>query len=133
MKSSISLFSSLCLMRKIKTLYMVFFLLAAYFYPLVNFLLDYSCFSLLTYKYSLFAKKIIFVIYFACPHFFFNKYFKFFHYSWFTMFCQFSTVQQCDSITHTCIHSFFSHYHAPLDIIPNAIQKDLIAYPFQRQ
>ena len=39
--------------------------------------------------------------------------FIFFHYSWFTVFCQFSTVQHGDPITHTCIHSFFSHYHGP--------------------
>ena len=25
----------------------------------------------------------------------------------------FSTVQHGDLVTHTCIHSFFSHYHAP--------------------
>ena len=37
----------------------------------------------------------------------------FFHYSWFTVFCQFSAVQHGDPVTHTCIHSFFSHYHAP--------------------
>ena len=30
----------------------------------------------------------------------------------FIVFCQFSTVQQGDAVTHTCIH-FFSHYHAP--------------------
>ena len=29
------------------------------------------------------------------------------------VFCQFSTVQHGDPITHTCIHSFFSHYHSP--------------------
>ena len=39
--------------------------------------------------------------------------FYFFHYSWFTMFCQFSTAQQGDLVTHTYIHFFFSHYHAP--------------------
>ena len=44
---------------------------------------------------------------------FFNNDFYFFHYSWFTVFCQFSTVQQGDPVTHTCVHSFFSHYHAP--------------------
>ena len=41
--------------------------------------------------------------------------FYFFHYSWFTVFCQFSTVQQGDPVTHTCVHSF-SHiilHHAP--------------------
>ena len=36
----------------------------------------------------------------------------FFHYSWFTVICQFSTVQHGGSVTLTCIHSFFSHYHA---------------------
>ena len=34
--------------------------------------------------------------------------FYFFHYSWFTVFCQFS-----DPVTHTCTHSLSSHYHAP--------------------
>ena len=45
--------------------------------------------------------------------FLFYNNFYFFHYSWFTVFCQFSTAQQGDPVTHTCIHSFFSHYHAP--------------------
>ena len=31
----------------------------------------------------------------------------------FTVFCQFSTVQQGDPVTHTRKHSFFLHYHAP--------------------
>ena len=39
--------------------------------------------------------------------------FYFFHDSWFTVFCQFSTVQHGDPVKHTCIPSFFSHYHAP--------------------
>ena len=39
--------------------------------------------------------------------------FIFFHYSWCTVFCQFSTVHQVDLVTHTYIHSFFSRYHAP--------------------
>ena len=38
----------------------------------------------------------------------------FFHCSWFTVFCQFSTVQHSDPLTHTCIHSFshtiFHHF-----------------------
>ena len=38
----------------------------------------------------------------------------FFHYSRFTLLCQFSTIQQGNSVTHTHIHSLFSHYHAPL-------------------
>ena len=52
------------------------------------------------------------------------------------MFCQFPTAQRNDPVTHTCIHSF-SHIILPhlkgLDIVPSAIQQDLIAYPFQRQ
>ena len=32
--------------------------------------------------------------------------FYFVHYSWFRVFCQFSTVQQRDPVTHTYIHSF---------------------------
>ena len=66
--------------------------------------------------------------------FFFND-FYFFHHSWFTVFCQFSTVQQGDPVTHTYIHSF-SHivmlHHKRLDIVPSAIQQDLITYPFQK-
>ena len=56
----------------------------------------------------------------------------FFHYSWFTMFFQFSTAQQGDSVMHTCIHSFFSHYHAPSQVT-SAKQQDSIAYSFQMQ
>ena len=37
--------------------------------------------------------------------FFFND-FYFFHHCWFTSFCQFSTVQQGDTVIHTYIHSF---------------------------
>ena len=43
--------------------------------------------------------------------FFIYNDFYFFHYSWFTVFCQFSTLQQSDPIENTCMHSFFSHYH----------------------
>ena len=39
--------------------------------------------------------------------------FIFFHYSWFTLFYQFSTIQHGDPVTHTCIHSIFARYHAP--------------------
>ena len=45
--------------------------------------------------------------------FFYIMIFIVFHYSWFRVFCQFSTVQQGDPVTHTCVHSFFLHYHAP--------------------
>ena len=37
---------------------------------------------------------------------------KIFRYSWFTVFCKFYTVQHGDPVTHTSIHSLFSHYHA---------------------
>ena len=38
-----------------------------------------------------------------------------------------STVQHGDPVTHTYIHSFFSHSQSP------RTQQDLIANPFQRQ
>ena len=45
------------------------------------------------------------------------------------VFCQFSTVQQGDPVLHTYIHSF-SHiimlHHKWLEIVPSAIQQDLI-------
>ena len=67
--------------------------------------------------------------------FFFLNGFYFFHQSWFTVFCQFSTIQQGDPVRHTCIHSF-SHiimlHHKWLDTVPSALQRDLVAYPFQR-
>ena len=50
--------------------------------------------------------------------------FYFFHHSWSTVFCQFSTVQQGDPVTYTYTHSF-SHiimlHHKWLDIVPSAI------------
>ena len=48
--------------------------------------------------------------------FLFNNDFYFFHYSCFTVFCQFSPIQQGDPVSHTYIHSFFSHYHAPSQV-----------------
>ena len=43
----------------------------------------------------------------AFPPGFFSRLsdFYFFHHSWFTVFCQFSTVQPSDPVTLTCIHS----------------------------
>lgn len=35
------------------------------------------------------------------------------HYSWLTVFSQFSPVHQGDPVTPTWIHSFFLHHHAP--------------------
>ena len=60
----------------------------------------------------------------------------FLHYSWFTVFCQLSTVQNGDPVTHTYIH-FFSptimlHHKWP-DIVSSATQQDLIANSLQRQ
>ena len=71
-------------------------------------------------------------------YFFFNFYndFYFSHYSRFTVFCQFSPVQQGDPITHTYIHSF-SHMimlrHKGLDAVPSAVRQALIACPLQMQ
>ena len=42
--------------------------------------------------------------------------FIFFHYTWFTVFSEFSTVPHGDPVTHTCIHYFFSHWHAPSQV-----------------
>ena len=52
------------------------------------------------FKIFIFLKKIY-------SYYFLND-FYFFHYSWFTVFCQFSTVQQGDPVTHTCTHSFLT-------------------------
>ena len=38
------------------------------------------------------------------------------------MFCQFCTAQQGDPVTDTCIHSFFSHYHAPSQVTRQSSQ-----------
>ena len=56
--------------------------------------------------------------------------FIFFHYSWLTVFCPFSTVQQGDPVTHTCIHSFFSHYHAPSQVTRQSSQCYTAGSPF---
>ena len=54
----------------------------------------------------------------------------------FSLLLFFSTVQHGDPVTHTCIHSFFSHYmfhHKWPDRVPSATQQDPIADPSQRQ
>ena len=33
-----------------------------------------------------------------------------------------STVQHGDPVTHTCMHSFFSHYHAPSEVTRHSSQ-----------
>jgi len=67
------------------------------------------------YKYSIKVICSHICLYHYCAYFVFFNDLYFFHYSWFTVFCQFSTVQQSDPVTHTYIHSF-SHiilHHAP--------------------
>ena len=61
---------------------------------------------LLKIPWFLFFKNLFFffIFFFTCS--LFND-FYFFYYSWFTVFCQISTVQQSDPVTQTCIHSFF--------------------------
>ena len=51
--------------------------------------------------------------------FFNNDFFS--YYGWFTVFSQFSTVQQSDPVTHIHIHSFshFILHHKWLDIVPS--------------
>ena len=73
-----------------------------------------------------------------CFFFFFRNDFYCFYYSWFTVFCQFSTVQPGDPGIH--IYTlFFSHCPPSCSIIsgidmdPCAIQQDLIAHLFQRE
>ena len=61
---------------------------------------------------SIFVIEFEFLIIFYSYIYFRNNDFYFFHYSWFTVFCQLCTVQQGDPVTHTCIHYFFLHYHA---------------------
>ena len=39
--------------------------------------------------------------------------FLFFHYSWFTVFCQFSPLQQRDTVSLTHSHTFFFSHYAP--------------------
>ena len=67
--------------------------------------------------------------------FFFLMIFIFFHYSRFTVFCQFSTVQQREIYIYTFFLTVSSImlYHKWPDIVPCAIQQDLIAYPLQMQ
>ena len=61
--------------------------------------------------------------------------FYFFHYTWLTVFCQFSTAQQSDPVAHAHSHSFphVTLHRKGLDTVPRATQQDLIAYPFRRQ
>jgi len=73
-------------------------------------------FALFIFKFILFFFRIIHLFYSNvsvtikfkhCILYFliFND-FYFFHYSWFTVFCQFSTIQQSDPVTHMYLYSF---------------------------
>ena len=96
-------------------------------YPLTHmpFLLKSSVLYLLSSEYlSIYIEYLHLFFWIFCNAgnilvLFFIMIFMFFHYSWFIVFCQFSTVQHGDPVTHTCIHSFFSH-HKWLDIVPSA-------------
>ena len=61
------------------------------------------------------------VLFIFLSFFFIHNNFYFFHYSWFTLFCQSSAIQQGD-LTYTCIHSFFSHCHAPSQVTRHSSQ-----------
>ena len=64
--------------------------------------------------------------------------FYFFHYSWFTVFLSISTVQQMTQ-SYICIYLFIlfltlssiMFHHKWLDMVPCALQQDLIAYPLK--
>ena len=67
-----------------------------------NWIEKLSVISTLHLSYHLCLYQILFL------NLFFNNDFYFFHYRWFTVFCQFSTVQRGDPVTHTCIHFFLT-------------------------
>ena len=76
---------------------------------------------------------------FSCVcYFFFLDDFYFFHFSWFRVLCQFSPdskVTQSYKHIYTpflTLSSIILH-HKWLDMVPCAMEQDLIAYPFQRQ
>ena len=70
--------------------------------------------------------------------FFYFYGFYFFHYTWFTVVCQFLPYSK---VTQSYVHiyilfltlSSIIFHHKRLDIVPCAIQQDLIAYPCQIQ
>ena len=47
--------------------------------------------------------------------------FYFLHHSWFTVFCQFSTVQQGDPVTHAYIHSFIFKYTVSTQVLQSLV------------
>ena len=48
----------------------------------------------------------------------------------FPQYSSFSTVQHGDPVIHTCIHSFFSHYHAPWRTVWRYLRKLCIELPY---
>ena len=70
---------------------------------LLFFLLLFSC-DLMTIFNVVFEFIFLICLCINCRFFLYND-FYFFHYSWLIVFCQFSTAQQGDLVTHTCIHS----------------------------
>ena len=79
------------------------------FFPVfpLEFLIPDTVLNCINFFFLLFGLWLLF--------FFFLNDFYFFYHRWFTVFCQFPTLQQGDSyICHTCIYTlFFSGYHAP--------------------
>jgi len=78
----------------------------------LSFLSSYNISSLLSPKpsYSYFEYFFFYfffsILFSSMSSTFFNNDFYFFHYSCFTVFCQFATAQQGNPVTHTCICSF---------------------------
>ena len=68
----------------------------------------------ISFLFFFFLRKSFYFIlfYFICKYFFCIMIFVFFQYTWFTVFCQFYTILHGGPVTHTCIHSSFSHYHS---------------------
>ena len=99
------------------------FYLPAFLYSSINIFIEFY----------IIESHCIFVTHFF---YFFIIIFIFFHYSWFTVFCQFSTTQHDDPVTHN-VYILFSHiirlHRMWLDIVPRVTQQDLIVNPFQRQ
>ena len=52
------------------------------------------------------AGNLFISCYMSAFYYFYNDFYVF-HYSWLTVFCQFSTVQKGDPVRHTCLHSLF--------------------------
>ena len=78
-------------------------------------LLSFRCRSLAIFLWSHFPSQgpvssVLALFFFFSSWIYFTLYndFDFFHYSWFTVFCQFSIVQHGDAVTHICTHSILN-------------------------